>query len=113
MEHLDKAYDILERKLESAVEKGDAGAMDIIQLTRGMKNILTVEAMCEEGSGDMYYDGMYGRRSYARGRNSRGRYYYDGSYQGNGRGGNSRDGEKDQLMRRLEELRMEVDRMSN
>lgn len=111
MEHLDKAYDILERKLEQAVEKGDAGAMDIIQLTRGMKNILTVDAMLESDSGDMY--GMYGRRSYARGRNSRGRYYYDGSYQGGGRGGNSRDGEKDQLMRRLEELRMEVDRMNN
>lgn len=109
MEHLDKAYDILERKLEHAVEKGEAGAMDIIQLTKGMKNILTVEAMCEEESGDMYYDGgMYGRRSYARG----GRRSYRG-YQGGGRGGNSRDGEKDQLMRRLEELRMEVDRMDN
>ena len=110
MEHLDKAYDILERKLEHAVEKGEAGAMDIIQLTKGMKNILTVEAMCEEESGDMYYDGgMYGRRSYARGR---GRLYRGGNYQNGGRG-MSRDGDKDQLMRRLEELRMDMDRMNN
>ena len=103
MEHLDRAYDILEEHLEHAVQKSDVN--NIIMLTKGMKNILTVEAMCEEGhSGD--------DRSYAQRRNSRGQYSRDGRYDNRGHLiGNSRDDGRDQLMHKIDELKNAVDHM--
>jgi len=94
MEHLDKAYDMLDRELEKIVGNGSitGSSVEMIdKLTHGMKNILTVEAMCDNGaSGDW-------RNSYAQKRNARGQY--------------SRDDGRDQLMHKIDELRNAVGRM--
>ena len=95
MEHLHKAYDMLDRELEEIVNNGEMskGTVDMIdELAHGMKSLKTVIAMCEAehgtsgGTGPYYWDDG---GSYARG--GRGGYSRDGgySYRG-GRGGRMR-----------------------
>lgn len=117
MEHLYKAYDMLDRELEDITKQGDVkngATVDMIdELAHGMKSLKTIIAMCEseEGqSGDMYYP-MNG--SYAQRRNSRGQYSRNGSYQSGNRSyrGNSRDDGMEQIVRKIDELKQSVDRM--
>ena len=94
MEHLRKAYDVLDRELEEIISSGEVSkrTVDMIdELTHGMKSILTVEAMNDRGHSGRYYEP-----------HMRGRVY---------RGGYSRDGEKEHLIRKLDELRMAIDNM--
>lgn len=114
MEHLYKAYDMLDRELEDITKQGDVkngATVDMIdELAHGMKSLKTIIAMCEseEGqSGDMYYP-MNG--SYVQRRNSRGQYSRNGS--GNRYRGSSRDDGMEQIVRKIDELKQSVDRMA-
>ena len=102
MEHLHKAYEMLDRELETIVNQGgdlNAQTLDQIdELTHAMKNVQTVIAMHEAehgNSGRMYYDdGTYGRggsygRSYDDWGMRNGRDGYRNGYSGN-RGGRMR-----------------------
>lgn len=94
MEHLNKAYDMLDRELETLINSGSMNGQTVEmvdKLTHGMKNILTVEAMCDNGhSGNYSYEG---------------RSYRNGQYM------RSRDDGKDQLMHKIDELKNAVNRM--
>ena len=114
MEHLYKAYDMLDRELEELTKQGDvkANTVEMIdELAHGMKSLKTIIAMCEseEGhSGEMYYP-HYQNGSYAQRRNSRGQYsrsYQNGSY-----GRMSRDDSMDMIVKKIDELKQSVDRM--
>ena len=110
MEHLYKAYDMLDRELEELTSRGyvKADTVEMIdELAHGMKSLKTIIAMCEseEGqSGDYYpmYQGSYAQRRNARGQYSRGSYR---------RGGNSRDDGMEQIVKKIDELKQSVDRM--
>ena len=113
MEHLYKAYDMLDRELEELTRQGDVKngtTVEMIdELAHGMKSLKTIIAMCEseEGQSGDYYPMYHG--SYAR-RNSRGQYSRNngGSYR---RGGNSRDDGMDMVVKKIDELKQSVDRM--
>lgn len=86
----------------------------IHKLTDTVKNICKIDMLEEDGeyseAGDWMGEGrMYGT-SYARGRNAKrdsmGRYSRDGgiSYEGGNRGGYSRDGAKEHLVDKAEEM---------
>ncbi|MBR0090250.1 MAG: hypothetical protein IJP92_00910 [Lachnospiraceae bacterium] len=113
MEHLYKAYDMLDRELEELTRQGDlkngATVEMIDELAHGMKSLKTIIAMCEseEGQSGDYYPMYHG--SYAQRRNARGQYSR-GSYRG-GRGGNSRDDGMEQIVKKIDELKQSVDRM--
>ena len=75
MEHLYKAYDMLDDKLEELTKEGDlkniADVEAVDKLSHAMKSLKTIIAMCESEDG---YSNTDGRTSYARGRGGRGRY---------------------------------------
>lgn len=117
MEHLEG---MLCDELDKIAQRGEltAGTLDTVQkLTHSLKSIKTIEAMDDSGySGGMYpthynYDGgnsyARGRGSYAN-RDSMGRYSRAGGYTGRGY---SRDGEKDHMLNKIEELRQSVEKM--
>lgn len=88
----------------SALEVGD-------KVAHFLKSIKTIEAMEEADEGRSYdYDGRsYGGMSYARGRGSNarrdsmGRYSSERGYSGN----------KQEMMRELEEMKMRIDQMED
>ena len=98
MEHLYKAYDMLDNKLEEITKSGNinASGLEVIdKLSHAMKSIKTIIAMEEADSDYSEDDGSYRGSSYARGRgrnarrDSMGRYSRDdgSSYRPYERGG--------------------------
>ena len=112
MEHLYKAYDMLDRELEELTRQGDvkngATVEMIDELAHGMKSLKTIIAMCEAEEGGSYQSGgsYQNGGSYAQRRNSRGQYSRNGGYSRM-----SRDDGMSQLVHKIEELKQSVDRM--
>lgn len=113
MEHLYKAYDMLDKELKDLVRDGDLKNVSSLEaidkVAHGMKSLKTIIAMCEAEDGysgymPNSYDGNMNGRSYARHRDSMGRYSRTGSYRGY-----SRDEAKDHMIQKLHEMVDEAD----
>ena len=126
MEHLYKAYDMLDRELGEMVGgDGRIRTQDdvhlIKELSGGMKNIKTVIAMCEAddeysmangGNGGMN-SARRGGRSRSNSRSSHGMY---GGYGSRGHGfgrGYSRDDGMDKVMEKIEDIKQTIQQMEN